>query len=173
MKFFRHQALAVVLASVPFLGSVALAEESPPPLQNIVIGLQSDPLTDQEPACVALQLGTGLLMSEKAKVTIFASLDGVGIANTEVMGSPQLSRARSKFCKTVSQEGVLQDPVPLPMILENYLVHGGEILACPLCWVIKFGDLPGSDEDLIDHKGQVYIRSPIPLFIAADKVIDY
>jgi predicted peroxiredoxin len=163
-------AAALVLASLPLFGTSAQAAEGD--AQKIVISLQSDPLTVQEPACVALQLGTGLKKSG-ADVTIFATLDGVGIANADVMGSPQLLRAPSKFCKTVDSTAQLQDPVPLPTVLQNYLAAGGKILACPLCWVIKFGDLPGSGEDLIQYGDQVYIATPIPLFLAADKVIDY
>jgi hypothetical protein len=107
-----------------------------------------------------------------ADVTIFATLDGVGIANADVMGSPQFSRAPSKFCKTVNSTGQVQDPVPLPTVLQNYLNAGGSILACPLCWVITSGDLPGSAADPI-KSDQVHIRSPIPLFMGADKVVDY
>jgi hypothetical protein len=159
------------LAATPGFGDV--------PPQKIVISLQSDPLKIQEPACVALQLGTAILKSRSPEgdiddeVTIFATLDGVGIANVEVMASPQLMNAPSKFCKTVNQLGELQDPVPLPQVLQNYLVAGGKILACPLCWVIKFGDLAQSMGDLITYDGQVYIDSPVPLFLYADKVIDY
>lgn len=164
-------AITALLGAVASLsGASVLAQEES---EKIVISLQSDPLTNQEPACVALQLGTGLIVNGGADVTIFATLDGVGIANADVMGSPQLMRAPSKFCKTVNREGQLQDPVPLPQILQNYLKAGGEILACPLCWAIKFGDLPDSGADLIKYKDQVYIDSPVPLFIAADKVIDY
>ena len=172
----------LIVAAVPLSSPLA----APPgfdvvPPQKIVISLQSDPLKNQEPACVALQLGMAMLMSRSPstagdnddEVTIFATLDGVGIANAEVMASPQLMNAPSKFCKTVNQGGVLQDPVPLPKVLENYLLAGGKILACPLCWVIKFGDLAQSMEDLYPSDGQVYIDSPVPLFLFADKVIDY
>jgi hypothetical protein len=175
MKFHSPQILAAALVAVPFFGPVALAEDPPP--QNIVISLQSDPLTDQEPACVALQLGAGLIRAG-AKVTIFATLDGVGIANADVMGSPQLARAPSKFCKAFDEEGVLRS-VPLPTVLDNYLAAHvknstipGEILACQLCWVIKFGDLTDSKDDKIDND-QISIGSPIELFMTADKVIDY
>lgn len=167
--------IAMIAMSVSFIGPFAFAQEepTPPPPQNIVISLQSDPLTDQEPACVVLQLGTGLLLSGQANVTVFATLDGVGISNSEVMGSPQLRKARSKFCKIVSPTGQEQDPVPLPEVLGNFLSAGGKILACPLCWVVRYGNLPESAEDLIDYNDQVYIESPIPLFLQADKVIDF
>jgi predicted peroxiredoxin len=178
MKFHSPQILAAALVAAPFLGAVALADELPTP-QNIVISLQSDPLKDQEPACVVLQLGTALIKQGGAHVTIFATLDGVGIANSEVMESPQLLKARSKYCTRVDQNGNFLDPLPLPDILDSYLAAGGEILACPLCWVDRFGELSHSSADLIvyyangvatDH---VYFDSPVGLFLAADKVIDY
>ena len=181
MKFHSPQILAAALVAAPFLGAVALADELPTP-QNIVMSLQSDPLKDQEPACVVLQLGTALLNSEqepKPNVTIFATLDGVGIANSEVMESPELLKARSKYCTRVNREGKFVDPLPLPNILYSYLEAGGEILACPLCWVDRFGELPDSAADLFVYyvdgapTQQVYIDSPVGLFLAADKVIDY
>ncbi len=146
MKFNSPQILAAALVAAPFLGSVALAaDDPPPPPQNIVISLQADPLKDQEPACVVLQLGTGLIVNGGAHVTIFATLDGVGIANSEVMESPQLLKARSKYCTRVDKVGKFMDPLPLPDILDSYLGAGGEILAaCPLCWVDRFGELPDS-----------------------------
>ena len=173
----------LIVAAIPLTGPLAATpnfEEVPP--QSIVISLQSDPLKNQEPACVTLQLGMGILKSrargqgdtgDDDEVTIFATLDGVGIANEKVMARPELSVAPAKFCKTVSQGGALLDPVPLPEMLDRYLAAGGKILACPLCWVIKFGDLAQSMVDLIDYDDQVYIDSPVPLFLRADKVIDY
>lgn len=164
------------------IGSDANAGFRVVPPQEIVISLQSDPLKDQEPACVTLQLGMGVLGSRSRasgeegdddEVTIFATLDGVGIANKKVMARPELSVARKKLCKTVSPSGELMDPIPLPVMLDRYLDAGGKILACPLCWVIKFGDLEKSMGDLYEYDGQVYIASPVPLFLEADKVIDY
>jgi hypothetical protein len=156
------------LVTALFVVPMALAQEP----QNIVISLQADPLKHQEPACVVLQLGTRLIVDGGANVTIFATLDGVGIANTNVMGSRQLLRAPSKYCTRVNQFGEFMDPVPLPDVLNSYLLAGGEILACPLCWVDRFGELSDSQADL-NPSPQVYIDSPVNLFIEADKVIDY
>lgn len=89
-----------------------------------------------------------------------------------MLASRQILRAPSKFCKTVNPSGQLQDPVPLPQVLDNSLEAEGEILACPLCWVIKFGNLPDSAQDLYQYDGQAYI-SPVKLFLDAEKVIDY
>lgn len=136
--------------------------------QKIVISLQEDPLSgDPEPACVALQLGTGLLMSENAEVTIFATLGGVGIANKAATKSTRL-------CEKVSREGKLLEPAELSDVLNAYLKADGEILACPLCWVVRYGDLSGSQGQMIGGgQGAVYSTSPVPLLLQADKVIDY
>ncbi len=136
--------------------------------QSIVISLAEDALTgDPEPACVALQLGTGLIKSGNANVTIFATLGGVTIGSKDALDSTRL-------CEQVSQDGKLQDPAELGQVLTNYLKADGAILVCPLCWVARYGDLPGSGGDLIPPgKGDVYVESPILLLLGADKVIHY
>jgi len=126
-RLVRTAITALIGALASFSAASVLAEQP----QQIVISLQSDPLTNQEPACVVLQLGTGLIVNGGADVTIFATLDGVGIANADVMESPQLLRAASKYCKTVDKYGQLQDPVPRPQILQNYLEAGGGDLGVP------------------------------------------
>jgi hypothetical protein len=63
--------------------------------------------------------------------------------------------------------------VPLKAVVDGYLAAGGEILACPLCWVVAYGNLPASAGLLYKPGDQVYITSPIPLLSTADRVIDY
>ena len=168
MRSLTQSLFAAIIATLTlFMSPLTLAKD------KIVINLQQDPLENPASACVALQLGTGLLVTKKADVTIFASLDGVAIANStenDNLGS----------CFTLSEMGTLNpNPVPLTQIREAFLEAGGEILACPLCWVIKYGDLPRSAADLVApnngewNPAQVYIDSPFPLLIKADKVIDY
>ena len=154
-------AAALVLASLPFVGTSALAEG-----KDTVISVQSNPLTAAEPACVALQLGTGLL-NAGSRVTIFATLGGVGVAH-----APTVDNA-SILCQRVDQSGKLLSPVSLKAVVDGYLAAGGEILACPLCWVVAYGDLPDSAGLLYNPGDQVYITSPIQLLSKADRVIDY
>ena len=153
-------AAALVLASLPFVGTSALAEG-----KDTVISVQTDPIVDAEPACVALQLGTGLLRAG-SRVTIFATLGGVGIANVVTYDDVPNCNA--------FVEGELQDDVPLNTILEGYLAAGGEILVCPLCWAVAKRDNPYSALYVAsDYPGQIYIANPIPLLSTADRVIDY
>ena len=144
----RSLAAALVLASLPFVGTSAMAEG-----KDTVISVQTDPSSAAEPACVALQLGTGL-MNAGSRVTIFATLGGVGVAHAPTVANAAI------LCQRVSQSGQLQTPVPLKAVVDGYLAAGGEILACPLCWVIAYGNLPGSAADLYTYGDQVDITSP-------------
>jgi predicted peroxiredoxin len=134
--------------------------------KDTVISVQTSPLVAAEPACVALQLGTGLL-NAGSRVTIFATLGGVGVAHRPTVENEAI------LCQRVDQSGKLLSPVPLKAVVDGYLAAGGEILACPLCWVVAYGELPDSAELLYKPGDQVYITSPIPLLSTADRVIDY
>ena len=88
-------AAALVLASLPFVGTSALAEG-----KDTVISVQTNPLDDPQPACVALQLGTGLL-NAGSRVTIFATLGGVGVAHAPtVNNASKLCQARQPIGRT-------------------------------------------------------------------------
>lgn len=78
---WRQRTLGVFVVSLVVFFGMGVQRSA---LADTVITLQGDPLANQEPACVALQLGTLLLTQEKEKVTLFPTLDGVGIANTAV-----------------------------------------------------------------------------------------
>ena len=143
--------LGLLLTSSP----LALAKD------KVVLSFQQDPAGDVlEAACVVLQLGTGLLKSpkKKAEVTVFATLDGVYIADLNTYGSDPM-------CDTLSSAG--PGEAPLLAVLDGFLSAGGEILLCPLCYNVRKDDI-----DLIDDP-QIYIESPIPLLLEANKVIDY
>jgi len=156
MKALTGRILAVLtLGFIIFASPLALAKD------KIVLSLQQNPAeAGLEASCVALQLGTGLLMSEKekAKVTIFATLDGVYIADEATYDTdPQ--------CETINEFGDLV-PVPLEGVLNGFLNAGGEILLCPLCFKAR------QPFDRVEDP-QIYVASPIPLLLEANKVIDY
>ena len=79
MKFFYRYILSTLFLGLIVLGSpLALAKD------KVVLSFQQNPASEGlESACVVLQLGTGLLKSGKAKVTIFATLDGIYIADQD------------------------------------------------------------------------------------------
>lgn len=158
MKAFTSRVVtALILGAAVFSSPLALAKD------KVVLSLQQDPAGDgQEAACVALQLGTGLLMSKKkkAEVTIFATLDGVYIADEDIYNGDD-----SPICDTINPAGVLGE-APLRNVLENFLDAGGEVLLCPLCFRVR------QPFTVIDDP-QIYVASPIPLLLEAKKVIDY
>lgn len=171
------QRAATCLASLVLffaVGQINLAAAQQQEQQRIVMTLQVDPLSDQEPACVALQLGT-LLLSQGADVTLFPTLDGVGIGNANVLAA--LHKAPSEKADCLSGEGL----TPLPSIVDGFLKAGGTMVVCPLCWTSRYGTL---EENSIDQLIQgetsddmrVRLGDPLSigdLFMNADKVIDF
>ena len=171
----EHTLLACVIGAILAFGPLAMADDPPP--QKVVISLQQDPGGDGlEAACVALQLGMGLMKSG-AEVTLFATLDGIYIADAETYGykGKRLAWGKSEgpgpanppICDTLSPEGVLGE-APLEAILFKFLDAGGEILLCPLCNAVRqpYDPIAPGDE-------RIYAASPMPLLMGADKVIDY
>jgi predicted peroxiredoxin len=156
MQLRIKQIIGIVIGLMLIGSTAALAKD------KVVLSLQQDPAEDGlEAACVALQLGTGLLKSakEKAKVTIFATLDGVYIADENTYGS-------TPICETF-KDGVLGE-APLRGVLNGFLNAGGEVLLCPLCFAVRQDGVYQLIED-----SQIYVANPIPLLLEANKVIDY
>ena len=132
----RRVCTALIIGIAILVSPLAAAEEES---EYIVVALQQDP-TDKrggglEAACVALQLGTGLIMTQGATVDIFATLDGVYIGDSRTFGYkpwhrkyPNLPRKRAPQCHTQNGEA------PLETVLHNFLGAGGTILLCPLCY---------------------------------------
>lgn len=156
---------ALILGVMVFASPLALAKD------KVVLSLQQDPADEEglEPACVALQLGTGLLKSGKAKVTIFATLDGIYIADVVTYGYDPLDLTLPPvdppICDTMSATGVLGED-PLENVLFGFLNVGGEVLLCPLCDAVRQPYTRIVDDG-------IYAASPIPLLLEAKKVIDY
>ena len=155
MQLGIKQSVGIILGLMLLGSTAALAKD------KVVLSLQQDPATDGlEAACVALQLGTGLLKSgkKKAKVTIFATLDGVYIADENTYeGTP--------ICETFN--GVELGEAPLRGVLNGFLDAGGEVLLCPLCFTVR------QDSYELIEDSQIYVANPIPLLLEANKVIDY
>lgn len=189
-RSYNSSLIAPMCALAMSLSPLAIAEDEPPTngeMQKIVISLQQNPADEEglEAACVALQLGSGLLMSGQADVTLFATLDGVYIAdkNTYKRGGrpgwkddwyeqdrsyryPRRHKPDGPICETF-RDGVLGS-APLRDILDGFLNLGGEVLLCPLCYAVRQEDGYKVIED-----PAIYVANPIPLLNEADKVIDY
>lgn len=162
MKIGMTRIIAIIFGLVLLGTTQAWAKD------KIVLSLQQDPAdAGLEAACVALQLGTGLLMSkkEKAEVTIFATLDGVYIADEATYTDA------GPICETF-RDGVLGE-APLRGVLNGFLAAGGEVLLCPLCYAARQDEGYVLIEEAMDYAPQITVANPIPLLLEANKVIDY
>lgn len=150
------------------IGSLKWAEPSVDRLESVVITLKTDPLEDPEPACIALQIGINLLLSEVPgqpgetvsvtpadRVVLFPTLDGVELVNpTTDLKPPDCDTPLG--LNTASLKG----------LLTRFTGLGGEVRSCPLCanqrdiTVPTFGTI-ATGEDI--HN----------LFLYADKVIPF
>ena len=177
MKRYLKSAVVIFLTGFAILfGALAQAEGES---QNIVLGLQGNPYFESAPACVAIQLGTLLLMQSNAEVTLFTSVEGVGIADAYALNKTKT------ICDTMNpQTGELGEAY-LAEVVQNFLDAGGDILACPMCWAVYEDASKNKRAQLIPqcgssvegicspHEGQVYSDNPAPLLLGADKSFDY
>jgi hypothetical protein len=166
------------------------AQEAEGP-QNVVITFQQElrPTTPSnirmkhflspdaiEKACIAVSLGTQLVMSGGADVTLFPATAGVWLANETLMIE---SGAADELCFTPMP----QDPkhyTPLLDHVRNFVAAGGDIVVCPLCWITRYGppDDQGYHPDLVvpldDNGGTISIATGVvDLFLDAEKSIDF
>ena len=139
--------------------------------ETVVVSMATDPREDAEPACVALQIGMNLLMSDLngdepgGKVTpadsviLFLTLDGVELVANDLAGLE---------CLTPS--GIS----PLAGLLSKFVnVLEGEVVVCPLCWSAR-GYGPTGDDPKSPTYGIVADAFDIhDLFLYADKVIGF
>mgnify|MGYP003574282635 FL=1 len=184
MKYYLKLSAVTLLSSIAILfGTLAQADEVDP--QIIVFGLQGDPYFDLAPACVAIQLGM-LLLNEnapptdiKAEVTLFASVDGVGIADAHALNKSKT------ICDTMSPATGELGTAFLADLVQDYLDAGGNILACPMCWAVYQDSSEHKNAYLIpqcdvgvtgicfEGVSQVESKNPKGLILSADKFLDY
>ncbi len=161
----------LVMGSVSFLGlagAPAVFAADMTAAQKIVISIKRDLYTEggHESACVAAAMGT-MLSTNGADVTIFASLDGVEVANQRTLGYVDLYAANVGNWSCTTNSGEL----PLGTLVSGFVSAGGSILACPLCWTKRFGMDAGSE--LVTGASVGTSSSFATLFLDADKVIDF
>lgn len=150
------------------IGSLKWAEPSVDRLESVVITLKTDPLDDPEPACIALQIGINLLLSNVPgqpgetvsvtpadRVVLFPTLDGVELVNPD-------TDLTYMDCDTPA--GL--NKASLKQLLTSFTKLGGEVQSCPLCANRRLIAAPtygtiATGEDI--HN----------LFLYADKVIPF
>ncbi len=63
---------------------------------------------------------------------------------------------------------------PLRDVLDDFFLAGGKVLLCPLCYAARQdGHYVLIEDPMYFDEPQILIKSPIPLLLEADKVIDY
>ena len=124
--------------------------------QDIVLTLGEDPATNPEVACLALTMGQFLRSgSEKANVTLFIRNDGVKLASDTVLDSVGVP------CITPWGPRTLKENL-IAFIAGN----PNNMVNCPLCWGARFGEVA-------PDYGVLESTAITPLFLGADKVIDF
>jgi hypothetical protein len=164
-------ASASVGYAAPANGVVANVVENLEPsvdqTESIVVSLATDPRKEEgyEAACVALQIGKNLLTSgldpngPADGVTLFATLDGVYLVDPDTTVQGILEEWE---CRTPSGYR------PLLEVLEDFVGAGGEVVACPLCWIER------GNQGVAPTYGIVATAVDIhQLFLYADKVLSF
>lgn len=174
MKASPRLLSATAALALGLAGSVgnAVAASSEDGVEQVVISIKTNPLTDPEPSCVALQIGINLLLTEVPvgtgsvavtpadRVVLFPTVDGVELVNPD---SPINKRPKPKLvCTTPAGEKT----APLAGLLKNFVDLGGEVLICPLCANSRGITDPTQGRNA--NAEEVH-----NLFLFADKVIDF
>ena len=187
----RHLSLSVVALLIVSLGSATYGapgksegtggwEPSADHLESVVISLNSDPLVDEEPACVALQLGINLLSDTimpppigisvvpADEVVLFPTIGGVEIVNPAngKPGEPD-GLLNEELCLSFTPEGV-PTAVSLNQLLQRFTSLGGFIEVCPLCKAERFPDDDPNFDAPVSNGVDIH-----NLFLFADKVITF
>lgn len=135
-KFRKVFILAVGIATFGLFQSVNADWEIDTD-QDIVISLQSNPMTDPERACLAVTFARMLSGgAPSANVTLFVTLDGVSLAD----GNDQVFEAQFKC--TVPESMATGGEITLKDHLELFLgspKKSDDMVVCPLCWNSRYG----------------------------------
>ena len=168
-------------------------EPSADHLESVVVSIKSSPLMEEEQegetvlvadeegteaACVAVQIGMNLLMSELKnclgettavvtpadEVLLFLTLGGVTAVGPDI-GAVE----PAPMCTTPC------GPVPLTALIDNFAgMEGSEVIVCPLCWNTRYGPCTDEEGAVCPTHGEVADGVGIhDLFLYADKVIDF
>jgi hypothetical protein len=174
MKSSRRVLSATAALALGLAGSlgIAVGASSEDGVEQVVISIKTNPVTDPEPSCVALQIGINLLLSEVPvgkdfvpvtpadRVVLFPTVDGVELVN------PDNQINKRKKPKLVCDTSNGENKASLAGLLQNFVNLGGEVLICPLC---------ANSRGITDPtQGRNANAEEIHnLFLFADKVIDF
>ncbi|MDX2505228.1 MAG: hypothetical protein QNL62_12245 [Gammaproteobacteria bacterium] len=125
--------------------------------QDIVISLKSDPKREPEEACLAVTFARSL--SGGANVTLFVTLDGVTLADNDVIKKRRLK------CDTPWGEISLKEN--LIAFLDD---NDNNMVVCPLCWDSRYDDDELPDYGFLPPEGSTAIGK---MMFDADKILDF
>jgi len=157
---------AGVFALALFGGSAVQAADAE--AQSIVVSVQKNMYNEAgyESACIAVSIAS-LLQANGANVTLFGTLDGVGIANDLVLSYVDAYAiwVGDYRCTTSSGEKLLTEMVT------GFVNAGGSIMACPICWNTRYGT---EAADQLTAGAEIGTSATLAgMFLGADKVIDF
>lgn len=137
-------------------GGVSVGE-----LQDIMISLKSNPMSNPETACLAVTFANSL--SGSANVTLFVTLDGVTLADASV------TRSRRFKCDTPNGQISLREN------LETFIDgNHNNMVVCPLCWMSRYGDEELPDYGVLPGSADGTPREAIgKMVLDADKILDF
>lgn len=160
-KFRKVYIFAVGIATSSLFQSVN-ADWVPDTNQDIVISLQSNPLTDPERACLAVTFAR-MLKGQGANVTLFVTLDGVPLADASVVSSPRFK------CDIPEQFPEEEEVISLEENLDKFLGPNPQgnpnMVVCPLCWKSRYGSEIPDNGTKSANIGTMILN--------ADKILDF
>jgi hypothetical protein len=139
-------------------------------LQDIVITLKSNPMSNPEMACLAVTFARSLSNTElnptNANVTLFVTLDGVTLADASV------TRSRRFKCDFPLPDGQIIE-ISLKENLEAFIGgNDNNMVVCPLCWISRYGEeLP--DYGVLPGAEGVDPKAIGKMMLDADKILDF
>ena len=139
-------------------------------LQDIVITLKSNPMSNPEMACLAVTFARSLsntdLNPTNANVTLFVTLDGVTLADASV------TRSRRFKCDFPLPDGQIIE-ISLKENLEAFIGgNANNMVVCPLCWISRYGDeLP--DYGVLPGAEGIDPKAIGKMMLDADKILDF
>ena len=160
-KFRKVFILAVGIATFGLFQSVN-ADWTIDTEQDIVISLQSNPMTDPERACLAVTFAR-MLKGGGANVTLFVTLDGVSLGDDSVVSSPRFK------CDIPEPFPEDEEVISLEENLGKFLGSTHEdnrnMVVCPLCWKSRYGSESPDNGTKSANIGQ--------MIFYAEKILDF
>ena len=131
-------------------------------LQDVVISLKSNPMSNPEMACLAVTFARSLALhpnyKDTSNVTLFVTLDGVSLADDSVVSSRRFK------CDT--PWGVISLKKNLDAFMRDNV---NNMVVCPICWKARYGTTP-PDYGYLPGPGDTAV---LDVIMRAEKILDF